>query len=963
MAVFTAIASAIVGAITGAGFAATFGAFFAGTLGIGATIGVALISGGLAMATAKATGMFNPPGMQQSKDPGVKIQLAPSTDNRIPVFYGKNHTGAIMIDAGITNQNNTMIYVMVIGEQTDSGTYSVQSIKRGDATLNFGTGVSNKANVISQTDPNATSTTTIANKIRCRVYAGGTAASNQIFPASGTQVAATTLLTTINANTNYDDLVYAVFEMDYDVENGLTQLGTITYEITNSLTEPSNVMLDYLQNSRYGAGLSSSDLDTTGFNALNDYCTEQVDVTNSVGATVQQDRWRIDGMLSTYQTCKTNIDQLAQSCATFFTYNPKIGKFTVVPNRAATTAEKSAAFVFDDDNIVGKIAISGTELYSLYNSIEAEYPSVIKKDQTNTIIVSTPNSDRNANEPGNELQTRYNLVNDAPRVHNLANIDLRQSRLSTMVEFESTYEGIQVNVGDVVKVTSALYGYSNKLFRVMRTSEIEKPDGMVLCKIVLLEYADTVYTHNVVQTDAVVGIPNIPGWWTNYANSNVILGNTIITDPTTGTANIVNSGNGNVVGNTDYANIDWANISFGGIGGLGGTTIIPSSPVAIMDITVPDVPGIETIDIDINTSDTNTPKYKSTTNNTFPNPFGGTWAPNQRAFVALPLPNNPPAEDTEGILPNFPELELDSLYNFKVGGQAAGGFGINLATIPDVVLNNKGITDVAAVQDMGVGYSLDVVDQFSGMPSSGNLILTVNGATSSSTTFVIVETINGTLIAGTELSAAVGTIPAGTVITSITEPHTIVANAAMSLEDGQNIFTNSANATTMGQPGSLYAPSTTTPLGGIDTGDFTYMNNMQPFGTLPAGVQGTINYGVRASVTYEEVHTANNEPTGNTILDVQDSQTVFTNFGSIPPSISDDFKFPITTAQGLAAATAIYGGTGPTVGMTYVPQQIVAQPIGNTSLVPAATGSNTLGAATKLEILRATKADRFRDLR
>ena len=52
MAVFTAIASAIVGAITGAGFAATFAGFAAGTLGIGATIGVALVAGGLGIATA-----------------------------------------------------------------------------------------------------------------------------------------------------------------------------------------------------------------------------------------------------------------------------------------------------------------------------------------------------------------------------------------------------------------------------------------------------------------------------------------------------------------------------------------------------------------------------------------------------------------------------------------------------------------------------------------------------------------------------------------------------------------------------------------------------------------------------------------------------------------------------------------------------------------------------------------------
>ena len=202
MAVFTAIASAIVGAITGAGFAATFAGFMAGTLGIGATIGVALTAAGLGLATAKATGLFKPPGFQQAKDPGVKVQLAPSTDNRVPVFYGKVHTGAVMVDAAIKNQNNTMQYVMVIGEKTDSGTYTLQSFKRGDATLNF-----SGNSVISQTDPNATSSTNVNGKMRLNVYAGNAQSSvNQIFPTTG-KVAAQSLVPTITANTNYEDLV------------------------------------------------------------------------------------------------------------------------------------------------------------------------------------------------------------------------------------------------------------------------------------------------------------------------------------------------------------------------------------------------------------------------------------------------------------------------------------------------------------------------------------------------------------------------------------------------------------------------------------------------------------------------------------------------------------------------------------------------------------------------------------
>ena len=129
MAVFTYIATAIVGAIGSiAGIALTTGAGAALALTTAGTIATSLIAGGLAYATAKVTGVLKVPNIQAAKDPGVKVQLSPSTDRRVPVFYGRIHTGGIIVDAGIKNQNNTMVYCMVIGEQTDTGTFTVLTV-------------------------------------------------------------------------------------------------------------------------------------------------------------------------------------------------------------------------------------------------------------------------------------------------------------------------------------------------------------------------------------------------------------------------------------------------------------------------------------------------------------------------------------------------------------------------------------------------------------------------------------------------------------------------------------------------------------------------------------------------------------------------------------------------------------------------------------------------------------------
>ena len=554
MAVFTAIATAITTAIGAIGsIALTTTVAGVVSLTTAGTILTSLIAGGLAMGTAKALGVFKAPSMASAKDPGVKVQLAPSTDNKIPVFYGTNLTGGLIIDAGISNSNDTMTYVIVLGEQTDTGTYTVSKQFRGDQQLNFGSGTSSHI-VTSVTDANATSATDVSGKMRVRLYAGGTASSDQIFPTNAAnKVAATTLLSTIDASTNYSGLVYAVFQIDYDQENGLTGLGAYQAEITNSLSEPGAVLDDYLTNSRYGAGLSASDIDATSIAALTSYATDQVAFTTSGGAADTHDRWKINGMLGTYSSVFQNIDMICQACSTFFTYNPKVGKFEVVPNREATTAEKSAAYIFNDDNVIGAIDVTSTQLYSQYNKMEAEYPDGTERDQTATVFIDTPSGELNPNEPTNKLTTRYPICNDAPRVTNLALIDLRQSRKDLVVQLEADYEAIQTDVGDIVKLTNTTYGFTDKLFRVMRVTEKESQTGMLSVKLVLLEYDDSVYAHETVALTGDLPATGIPGYWNTFGNSVVAVGNIIVADNQNNTnANIVSSVSGVTITTIGY---------------------------------------------------------------------------------------------------------------------------------------------------------------------------------------------------------------------------------------------------------------------------------------------------------------------------------------------------------------------------------------------------------------------------
>jgi hypothetical protein len=498
MAVFTAIATAIVGATT--------------LTGVLATIATSVIAGGLAYGTARALGVFKPPSFDQGTDPGTSIQLPPATDNKLPVLYGQAFTSGPIFDAAISNENKTMTYCIALSEETQTGTFSCSEIFMNDVKLVFSGNT-----VVSHVDPNQSTDSNYNGNVRVNIYQGGSSGSDVIFPSFGTgsSTAATSIVPHWGVNHTANNMVFAVLQIDYDAENGLTGLPQMTFKMNNTLNNPGDVLYDYLTSDRYGAGLSTSQIDITSITgtantAMKGYSDELVSYTNASNVSTTLKRYQINGMVSTFDTCSTNIDKICQSAGTFFSFNVKEGKFKAIPNRALSTAEKANCLVYNDDNIVSKIDISSTELYALYNGVEVEFMDQQRKDQTNTVKITTPAGDRNPNEPDNVLNYKLDMINDNVRAEILANIDLNQSRVGTVVQFVTDYSGIQSDVGDVIKVTNELYNWTDKLFRVMRVTELQDDTGMITARISAIEYSDDYYTHPILTETPDLGVIDLP---------------------------------------------------------------------------------------------------------------------------------------------------------------------------------------------------------------------------------------------------------------------------------------------------------------------------------------------------------------------------------------------------------------------------------------------------------------------
>lgn len=496
MAVFTAIGAAVASALTLTGTFATIAGIslsFAGTLVAG------VVAAGLGFATSKLLGVFDVPTVGVGTTPvnGSKVQVAPSTDNKIGVAFGKNFMSGPITDVAISNQNQTMHYCILLSEYIEGATYSVEDIYWGDAILQF-----NQHIATGYIDPNATTNQDWNGKIRIRIYAGGTQSGDQVFPSGGGvfQVAATTMMPHWTDTTNYsmDGLVFAMVEVDYDAENGLTGLGQMTFEIENDITNPGDVLIRYLNNDRWGCGLSNSLIDVpsitgTANTSMKGFCDELVSYTNIANVTANIARYEINGYLSTFDTNMENIDKICQNSGTFFAFDGKQGKFKTIPNRELSSNELANAFVLNDDNIVSKISVSSTELYNMFNQVEVSFADRNRKDQTNTVFLETPSGDRNPNEPDNPLEFRAELINNNIHAELLGNIELNQSRNGMVCQLTGDYSTLQIDAGDVVKLNNTDFGFNNKLFKVMRSKEKLTESSMITCEMTLLEYTDTNY--------------------------------------------------------------------------------------------------------------------------------------------------------------------------------------------------------------------------------------------------------------------------------------------------------------------------------------------------------------------------------------------------------------------------------------------------------------------------------------
>ena len=551
MPVFTAIAAGVTAIAGAVGFTAATAA----TIGaVGAFAARTLLTIGISKLIAKRN---TDTGAQGAGNAGARVQLPPATNNILPVVYGTAFVAPTFTDAMISTDQTTMYYVGALSEVTDSGTMSYSDIYYNGQLVTFtgstGTNASRVASLTNNAVPQQVDTK-VAGNLFIYLFTDGSSSGVNTNGQTAIQIlsdASIPAYSRWNVNKLMSKTAFVIVKIIYNQDAGTTQIGQLSLKLTNSLDKPGSVMLDYLTNTRYGCSIPASQVDTTSLTALNTYSDELITYTPVGGGSATQARYRINGPINTGQNCLTNLQELADACDSWLQYSELTGKWKIVINQSYTDYTTfNDLFLVDSSILIGGIDINPIDLNQTFNSLEVAYPNTNIKDQMDfkvfDLIDYVP-SVISPNEAANQLSVGYPQVNNYIQAAYLGQRRLLQSREDLVISCALDYSGIQLEAGDVIKVTLENYGWAEKLFRVSQVQETKDESGFLGARITAFEYNDTIYADDPINDfipEANTGLsnpkllatPGTPILSTNPLTAGTVASfNVVSTTPATGT--------------------------------------------------------------------------------------------------------------------------------------------------------------------------------------------------------------------------------------------------------------------------------------------------------------------------------------------------------------------------------------------------------------------------------------------
>lgn len=250
---------------------------------------------------------------------------------------------------------------------------------------------------------------------------------------------------------------------------------------------PALVLYDYLTNTRYGLGISASEIDTTAFNACANAC--EVTVTDSQGNSERT--YECHGILTTANSYSKNIESILSSMFGTFFYSG--GVFSVKAG-----VYQTPTITLTQDDFISDLAIqtrsskrdSANGIKGLFtpvstNYIASDYPPVV--------------SDTFIDEDGGEeniMDFPLSMTSSATMAQRIARIALYRGREQLSISVTCNLNNaFKLQVGDSVTVIKDNLGFdANSIFQVAQWS-FDVSEGNLSVSLVLRQISSAVYDY------------------------------------------------------------------------------------------------------------------------------------------------------------------------------------------------------------------------------------------------------------------------------------------------------------------------------------------------------------------------------------------------------------------------------------------------------------------------------------
>jgi hypothetical protein len=454
-----------------------------------------LVVMGLTMMASSVVSALTAPKMPQSNgqsqlNTGTNLQVPPATNNKLPVVYGTTFIGGTIVDLSISSDNQQLYYVLALCEVTGNGS---DAIAIGDIYYGGKKVTLSGSSVTGLTDPSTGLVdTSINGYLNIYLYNNGSYAGLNTSESAISVMQASGLTYTWDNNKLMTNTVFAIVHLTYNQTANVTSIQQTQFEILNPRNNAGDCILDYLTSDVYGGAVPIDQIDTASLTDLTTYCNQNITFNNYLGVPFTQPRFKFNGTIDTTQNILTNLQDMTSCCDCLLKYNEIYGKWGVI----VQTPSYTVAMDINDSNIVSTIQITSLDISNTYNIADCQYPDLSLNSAFNSTTIDLSVVDPSLlypNEPQNSQTIKLPLVNNNVQAQLLATRFLKAARMDIQVQCTVNYIGLELEAGDVVTITNANYGWTAKLFRILKVEQNFAPDGTISIALILQTYDPSVY--------------------------------------------------------------------------------------------------------------------------------------------------------------------------------------------------------------------------------------------------------------------------------------------------------------------------------------------------------------------------------------------------------------------------------------------------------------------------------------